>query len=116
MSELKLRGKIKQIGEIQTFDSGFTKVEFVITTDDQYPQDVKFEAIKEKAEQLIQYNKVGDDVDVSFNVRGNEYNGKYYVNLQSWKVFKADATSEAGTVADNATVEAITDDGDGLPF
>jgi len=88
MSELKLSGKIKMIGEVQNFDSGFVKREFVITTNEQYPQDVKFEVVKEKATDFEQYNKVGDNVDVKFNVRGNEYNGKYYVSLQSWHVAK----------------------------
>lgn len=32
MTELKINGKIKMIGEIQQFDSGFKKVEFVVTT------------------------------------------------------------------------------------
>jgi len=108
--ELKLSGTIKQIGEKQTFDSGFCKVEFVLTTNEQYPQDVKFEIVKDKADNFLQYNKVGNVVDVAFNVRGNEYNGKYYVNLQAWKVFKADATPapQQGT-----PVETVEDD---LPF
>jgi len=25
-------------------------------------------------------------VSVAFNLRGNEYNGKYYTNLQAWKI------------------------------
>lgn len=41
---LQVSGKIKQIGEKQTFESGFQKVEFVITTNDEkYPQDIKFD-------------------------------------------------------------------------
>ena len=92
MSELKLKGTIKIIGEMQTFDSGFKKVDFVITTSDQYPQDVKFEIVKDKAENFLKYNKIGQEVDVSFNIRGNEYNGKYYVNLSAWKVFKSEKT------------------------
>ena len=86
MSELKLNGTIKMIGELQTFDSGFVKREFVVTTKEQYPQDVKFELVKDKATDFEKYNKVGQDVEVKFNVRGNEYNGKYYVNLQAWYV------------------------------
>ena len=84
--ELKLNGTIKQVGGVQEFDSGFKKLEFVITTDEQYPQDVKFEVVKDKAETFSQYNKVGAKVDVKFNVRGNEYNGRYFVNLQAWYV------------------------------
>lgn len=82
---MEVTGTIKLIDQTQTFDSGFQKREFVVTTTEQYPQDIKFEAIKDKCAVLDQY-KVGDSVSVSFNIRGNEYNGKYYVNLQSWKI------------------------------
>ncbi|MBD5778322.1 DUF3127 domain-containing protein [Pelagicoccus sp. NFK12] len=81
-------GSVKVIEETQTFSSGFSKREFVITTEDKFPQDVKFEATKEKIEQVDKL-KVGDHVKVSFNIRGNEYKGRYYVNLQAWKIENA---------------------------
>lgn len=115
MSELKLQGKIKVIGEQQTFDSGFRKLEFVITTNDQYPQDVKFEIINDKIDDFVKYNKVGKDVEVSFNVRGNEYKEKYYVNLQAWRVFGVENTESAPPPFEpvETTQEKENDD---LPF
>jgi len=110
---LQLTGKIKLIGEVQTFDSGFKKVEFVITTNDEnYPQEVKFDISQDKVDDFIKYNKVGSDVDVSFNVRGNEYKGKYYVNLAAWKVFKAGAIKVATDIGVPVEEIAIGD----LPF
>jgi len=82
---LELKGKIKLINPTETFGSGFTKREFVITTAEQYPQDVKFEVVKDKCSKLDSY-RVGQEVAVQFNVRGNEYNGKYYVSLQAWTI------------------------------
>ncbi|WAC20656.1 DUF3127 domain-containing protein [Luteolibacter sp. SL250] len=79
-------GKIKVIYDTQSFASGFSKREFVVTTAaDKYPQDLKFEVVKEKC-QLLDGYKVGQDVTVNFDIRGNEYNGKYYVNLSAWKI------------------------------
>ena len=95
MSELILNGTIKQIYPVQTWDSGFSKREFVVTTKEQYPQDIKFEVVKEKATDFEKFNKVGDTVDVKFNVRGNEFNGKYYVNLQAWHVAKVQSANNA---------------------
>ena len=110
---LQLTGKIKLIGEVQTFDSGFKKVEFVITTNDEnYPQEVKFDISQDKVDDFIKYNKVGSDVDVSFNVRGNEYKGKYYVNLAAWKVSKAGAIKVATDIGVPVEEIAIGD----LPF
>ena len=107
---LQLTGTIKLIGDVQTFDSGFRKVEFVITTNDEkYPQDVKFEISQDKVDDFIKYNKVGACVDVDFNVRGNEYNNKYYVNLSAWKVFKSDANKPATDIG-VPVEELATDD------
>ncbi|MGJ8643303.1 MAG: DUF3127 domain-containing protein [Luteolibacter sp.] len=79
-------GKIKLISDTQTFPSGFSKREFVVTTaDSKYPQDIKFEVVKDKCSILDNY-KEGQDVAVNFDIRGNEYNGKYYVNLSCWKL------------------------------
>lgn len=80
-------GPILNIGETQTFASGFTKRELVITTDadSKYPQAVKFEVTKDKCAELGKF-KVGQPVTVYFNLRGNEYNGKYFVNLQAWRI------------------------------
>jgi hypothetical protein len=83
---MNIKGKLKVKFETQKFESGFEKREFVITTvDDKYPQDIKFELIKEKTG-IIEDVPVGAELDVHFNIRGNEYNGKYYNNLQCWKL------------------------------
>ena len=116
---LELTGKVKMLLEKQTFSSGFEKREFVITTQEQYPQDVKFECIKDKNTQLDGLN-TGDEVKVAFNVRGNEYQGKYYVNLQAWKIEKGGAAAPSGGATSNNYpdfVEPETSDDDGdLPF
>ena len=79
-------GKIKMIGEVQSFASGFTKREFVVTTAaEKYPQDIKFDMVKEKCAILDSF-KPGDDVQVTFDIRGREYNGKYFVDLSCWKL------------------------------
>ena len=106
---LQLNGTIKLIGEKQVFDSGFQKVEFVLTTNDEkYPQDVKFEIVQDKVDDFLKYNKVGSVVDVDFNVRGNEYQGKYYVSLTAWKVFKSQAAAAARDIG--VTSEEHADD------
>lgn len=92
-------GKIKVINETQSFASGFTKREFVVTTaHDKYPQDLKFEIVKDKCS-LLDAFEVGQDVQVSFDIRGNEYNGKYFVNLSCWKIQAANGSAGATRVA-----------------
>ena len=99
----------------QSWDSGFTKREFVITTNEQYPQDVKLECIKDKTS-LLENLSEGDDVEVSFNIRGNEYNGKYYVNLQVWRLNKIGDQANTGSSGPAPDFEPVGDEDDDLPF
>ena len=114
----ELTGTIKVISDIQTFASGFTKREFVVTTDDKYPQDIKLEALKDNVD-LLSPMDVGDAVNVSFDVRGNEYNGKYYVNLVAWKI-KGEQRQQERTQQDTQPVQSFIakDDSvdDDIPF
>ena len=42
----------------------------------------------DKLENFLKYTNIGDDVDVSFNLKSKEYNGKFYNSLDAWSVFK----------------------------
>lgn len=85
-NSFELTGTLKVLEDLQTFDSGFTKREFVIEIPDgKYPQMVKFEVVRDKISQLDQVS-IGDELKVTFDVRGNEYKGRYYVNLNAWKI------------------------------
>lgn len=113
-----LSGKIKKIFDLQTFPSGFSKREFVVTsTADRFPQDIKFDCLKEKAE-ILETVKEGDDVTVHFDLGGREYNGRYFVNVNAWKL-ESGGGSPAKS-APNADPEDTTDYGgddiDEVPF
>ena len=95
MDSYQLTGRIKVLMDQVTFPSGFTKREFVVTTEDKFPQDIKLELIKDKCS-LIDGYSANDEVTVSFNIRGNENNGRYYVNLQAWKIEKGSAAPATG--------------------
>tara|TARA_R110000751_G_scaffold292982_1_gene400422 strand:+ start:453 stop:803 length:351 start_codon:yes stop_codon:yes gene_type:complete len=116
MSELKLTGTIKTILPVQsgTAKSGndWQKQTFVITNNDGYEgkeQIFAFEVFgADKVENLTKYNKVGDNVEVSFNISTNEWKDKYFTGLQAWKIEKVGATTEAP--------KQELDKGDDLPF
>ena len=81
-----LTGKIKLIQDAQTFGSGFTKREMVVTVEDgKYPQDINLEFVQDKIS-LLDNLQVGQQVTVTFDLRGREYNGRYFNNLQAWKI------------------------------
>ena len=84
-----LTGKVKLIQPAQTFDSGFTKREMVVIVQDgKYPQEINLEFVQDKVA-LLENLQVGQDVTVTFDIRGREYNGRYFNNLQGWKIVSA---------------------------
>lgn len=115
--------EILRIGELKTFDSGFSLVEFVVKTDEQYPQTLQLQANKEKADNVIKFNKVGDKVDIKFNLRGREWTNpqgevKVFNTIEAWSVFKSDNSSDlekAAKVVDAVLEPADNEDND-LPF
>jgi single-strand DNA-binding protein len=81
-----LTGKVKLIQAAQTFDSGFTKREMVVIVQDgKYPQEINIEFVQDKVG-LLENLQVGQEVTVTFDIRGREYNGRYFNNLQGWKI------------------------------
>jgi len=121
---MQITGKITLINPTQSVGAaGFLKREFVVTTAEQYPQQIKLEFVKDKCGLLDNFS-LGQSVSVDFNLRGNEYQGKYYVSLQAWKI-TADAAapgnqSFAGTKAQqvSAPPQQVTQDvqEDSIPF
>ena len=110
---MKVTGKITKVLDTQkgTTAAGknWQKLSFILETTEDYNNLYCFDVFgDEKVEQFLKFNKVGQEVDVSFNVQTNEYKGKYYTSLQSWKIFKA----EAG----EATPEVAQEEADDLPF
>jgi hypothetical protein len=97
-----IKGKIKVIGEVKEYGSnGFTKREFVLTTEEKYPQEVKLELYKDDCGLIEDYN-VGDSLEATFNIKGNEYKGNYYVNLQAWKLASSSSSTKEEPVAEES--------------
>jgi single-strand DNA-binding protein len=114
-----LTGKIKVIQEAKTFDSGFTKREMVVIVEDgKYPQEINIEFVQDKIA-LLDTLQVGQEVTVTFDIRGREYNGRYFNNLQGWKIVtKGDETAfpeEQQSPASHNIASADFDDND-IPF
>ncbi len=90
---MKFVGKITSILEVVEVGAN-KKVEFVVTeTEVQYPQAVKFGIFgTEKVEKFLQYNKVDQEVEVLFNFKTNDYQGKFFTSIDAWRVNKVEST------------------------
>jgi len=90
-----LTGKVKLIQEPQTFASGFTKREVVVTVEDgKYPQEINLEFLQDKVSLLDDLSE-GQEVKISFDIRGREYNGRYFNNLVGWKIEAGEGAAAA---------------------
>jgi hypothetical protein len=108
----ELTGKIKLIQEPKTFDSGFTKREMVVTVEDgKYAQEINLEFIQDKVA-LLDDLQPGQEVTVSFDIRGREYNGRYFNNLQGWKVVVLGESSDTSEGTAGFSTPSDFDDDD----
>jgi hypothetical protein len=111
---MEVQGKIKVIQQAETFGT-FTKRGVVVTTDEQYPQDIMVEFVQDKCTLLDKY-KVGEDVKIGINLRGREWVNpegvaKYFNTIQGWRIDKN--SSETPSKPQPVTKENVDDD---LPF
>jgi hypothetical protein len=121
---MEVQGKIKTIGETQTFGSnGFRKRELVITTEEQYPQHILVEFVQDKTDLLNNY-QVGQAVKISINLKGREWvnpqgETKYFNSIQGWRIESLQEDS-SGEIPPMDAFEPVTDlneeDHDDLPF
>jgi len=87
-------GKIHLIGKTEVVGSAgtFKKRTVVVVTDEQYSQSIPIDFVQDKCDLLNSYS-IGQEVKISINIRGNEYNGKFYVSLNGWRIENTNATS-----------------------
>ena len=100
--QFEIEGTLIKVMEPMTFPSGFVKREFIVRTDEMYPQEVKFELFKDKIS-LIDSFKINEQVKISFNIKGSQWEGKFFTNLQvSAPCLRALLTCTGGCFCRNA--------------
>lgn len=124
---MEVQGKIKMIGETQTFGSnGFRKREVVVTTEEQYPQPIMVEFVQDKTDLLNNFQP-GQNVKISINLRGREWQNpqgetKYFNSIQGWRIESIQESASSGMPpvppadAFQPANNLNQDDHDDLPF
>jgi hypothetical protein len=125
---MELQGKVKLIGETQTFGSnGFRKREVVVTTEEQYPQHIMVEFVQDKTDLLNNF-QVGQQVKISINLRGREWTNpqgevKYFNSIQGWRIEAGQQDASSGDIPPVPPADAFEpagdlndNDHDDLPF
>lgn len=112
-----LKGEIKVIQDLQQISDSFKKREFVVTdSSGKYSQDILFQLTQDRCESINQF-KQGDAVEVTFFLRGREWENpktnevRYFNSLDAWKVEAIEFTDRVDVTG---VAEEVADDD--LPF
>ena len=130
---MDVKGKLIKIYAKKQVSSKFALREFVLATEDKYPQQIIMQVTQERCELLDNFAE-GDEIQAFINIRGRSWTNpqgevKYFNSLEAWKITNEssqsfepykDSTSDKSGIAANFMEDAIStlqsQDNDGLPF
>jgi hypothetical protein len=82
----EIEGKLHHVYDAEKKSESFRTREFVIETmQGSYSQFIKFQLTQDRCDILDPY-KVGQQVKVYFDLRGRQWQDKYFTNLQAWRI------------------------------
>lgn len=125
---MEIKGKVHEIGAVNQVSETFKKRDLIVeyAENPTYPEYIRFEALQDKTA-LFDSLKPGDEVEVSFNLRGRPWTNKegvtsYFNSLVVWRITTltntAPAPQETATPEYAAPVDvtASAEEDDDLPF
>lgn len=122
---MDIKGKVHEISQVITVSDKFKKRELILeyAENPSYPEYIKFEAVQDRVA-LFDSVKVGDHVELSFNLRGRPWTDKtgktaYFNTLVVWKINTLSGAEVGQSAPEYATpvdIASASDDSDDLPF
>jgi hypothetical protein len=124
---MEITGKVHEVGQVQQVTDTFKKRDLVIqyAENPQFVEYIKFEATQDRVNLFDNLN-AGDDVAISFNLRGRPWTNKdgvtsYFNSLVAWRVNKVAAGQQAAPAQYNnapapADISSNNNEEDDLPF
>ena len=119
----EITGRLHKKFDTENKTDSFQAREFVIVVDNSgYTNYIKFQLVQDKCGLIDTYEE-GQDIKVHFDLRGREWNEKYFTNLNAWRIEAPQAqatntstppTAESFPAAENEPPAAEADDD--LPF
>ena len=122
---MEIKGKVHEVGALQQVSETFKKRDLIIeyAENPTYPEYIRFEALQDKTA-LFDSLKQGDDIEVSFNLRGRPWTDKagktsYFNSLVVWRInalTNSAATAATPQYAPPADLSSAPGEEDDLPF
>jgi len=114
-----IKGKLSRKLSIESGTSKagkeWKKQSFLLDTGAQYNPEICFQLFgDDKIEILTQHNE-GDQIEVSFNLSSKEFNGRYFHNIDAWRIERI-STGNTIKTDDAPEFNAPATEEDDLPF
>ena len=108
MASLEVEGKLVQLLEkrsgVSANGTNWTSQDFVIEIPGQYVSNAVFNVYGDRV-QLDQF-QIGEYIKVSFDIRGREYQGRWYNTLNCWKIERPGTAPQAAAAPQAAPQQA----------
>ena len=114
---MEIKGNFKAFltESIKTKDGDKTKGTLVLDIpDDKYPTIIAFDIWKEDLINQAANLRVGQELEVLFNVKSREYNGKYFTSAGAWRIDAGETVADSPPAGSTKPSEEPIDDD--LPF
>ena len=107
---MDIKGKVLKVFPKKQISEKFAKREFVIATEDKYPQQIIIQTTQERCDLLNDISE-GDEVQTFINIRGREWisptgEQRYFNTLEAWKITNESAQSFGDPSATNGNIES----------
>ena len=119
---LSIKGKISEKLSIESGTSKagkeWKKQSFLLDTGAQYNPEICFQLFGEDKIAMLEHYNQGDQVEVSFNLSSKEWNGRYFHNVDAWKIEKIGVENTANDIVleEPPVFDAPATEEDDLPF
>ena len=91
MPNFEIEGRLHRKYDSENKSQSFQTREFVLEVPDgNYPQFLKFQLTQDRCPVLDSFNE-GETLKVHFDLRGREWQGKFFTNLNAWRIERAQA-------------------------
>ena len=115
MSILSIKGHLIKKNDIENIENKegkkWTKQTFIIQTPAEYNNQICFQLFGEEKIKLLDTHKIGDQIEVFFNISSREYNNRYYHNIDAWKINGSNDLNE-----DSESSKTSNSSTENLPF
>ena len=117
---LSVKGKLSRKLSVEsgTSKSGneWKKQTFLLDTGAQYNPEICFQLFGEEKIEILNHHNEGDQVEVSFNLSSKEFNGRYFHNIDAWRIENLTSQEAESEVESPPEFNSPSAEEDDLPF